>query len=253
MRIIKQLEREGGFLFRWRSFLPLAIIPVALPALYQAAEFEALWGSGVEDFWIYACMLLSFGGLGIRWVTVGFVPPGTSGRNTRSQRAAVLNTTGMYSIVRNPLYLGNFVVIFGLALSTKAWWFVLLVSLAYWLYIERIVAAEEQFLAEKFGDTYEEWVRVTPIFIPSLSCWHRPTEAFSLRTVLRREYNGVLAVAASYLAMEAVVDLIMEGEAFSSWLDEDRFWVWLFLGSSLVFLVLRTLKKHTRCLRVGVR
>lgn len=250
MRLIERLERDGAFLFRWRSFLPLVIVPAAVPALYEAAQFEALWGQTPDHVWVYACMLLSVVGLAIRWGTVGFVPPGTSGRNTRSQRADVLNTAGMYSIIRNPLYLGNFVAILGLAVSTKAWWFVLLVCLAYWLYIERIIAAGERFQAEKFGATYDEWARKTPAFIPNFSCWCRPTKAFSLRTVLRREYNGILAVAVSYLGLEVVADLVIEGEALSSWLAEDHVWVWFFLTSSVVFLGLRTLKKHTRLLRV---
>lgn len=251
MRLIDQLARDGGFLFRWRSFLPLVVIPAAIPALSDAAWVEHLWGDTPENMWVYACMILSFAGLAIRWATVGFVPAGTSGRNTRSQRADVLNTTGMYSLVRNPLYLGNFVAILGLALSTMAWWFVLIVVLSYWLYIERIIAAEEKFLAEKFGATYGEWTRNTPVFLPIFSGWRPPTERFSLRTMLRREYNGVLAVAASYLALEAIGDLLIEGDALTSWLAEDRTWIWLLLASALVFFSLRTLKKHTRLLYLG--
>ncbi|MBX6368265.1 MAG: lipid A phosphate methyltransferase [Rhodospirillales bacterium] len=253
MRLIERLEREGAFLFRWRSFLPLVVVPAAVPALYEAARFEAVWGPTAHHAWVYACMALSFVGLGIRWMTVGFVPAGTSGRRTRSQQAEVLNTTGMYSIVRNPLYLGNFLAILGLALSTEDWRFVLLVCSAYWLYIERVIAAEERFLAGKFGARYEEWARDTPAFIPSFSRWRSPAEAFSLRTVLRREYNGVLAVAASYFVLEAITDLVIEGEAFSGWLDEDRVWVWLFVASTIVFASLRTLKKHTHLLHVPGR
>ena len=248
MRLVEQLEREGGFLFRWRSFVPLVILPAALPALYDAAQFEAQWGQIADHVWAYGCVALSFVGLAIRWLTVGFAAPGTSGRNTRAQRAETLNTTGMYAIVRNPLYLGNFVAILGLALSTKAWWFVLIVALAYWLYIERIVAAEERFLAEKFGAAYETWARQTPVLIPRVSRWRRSAEPFSLRTVLRREYNGVLAVAASYFILEAVTDLLIEGEPLASWVVEDRPWVWLVVAAALVFLALRFLKKHSRIL-----
>lgn len=250
MRLIEELEREGLFLFRWRSFLPLVIMPAALAALHDATRFEELWGQTPDHLWAYACMLFSLLGLAMRWGTIGFIPPGTSGRSTRSQRADTLNTTGTYSIVRNPLYLGNFVAIIGIALSTKAWWFVLLMCLAYWLYIERIIAAEERFLAEKFGAAYDEWTRDTPAFIPRVSRWRWPSRSFSLRTVLRREYNGVLAVAASYLVLEVVADLVIEGEALSSWVAEDQVWIWLFLAASVVFFGLRTLKKHTRLLRV---
>lgn len=253
MRLTEHLEREGDFLFRWRSFLPLALVPAALPALYADVGFDLLWGPTSDHAWVYLCMMFSLSGLVIRWVTVGFVPAGTSGRNTRAQRADALNTTGMYAVVRNPLYLGNFIAILGLALSTRAWWFVLLVALAYWLYIERIIAAEERFLAEKFGAAYDAWASNTPLFMPNFNRWRRPSETFSLRTVMRREYNGVLHVAASYFAIEVIVDLLMEGEIPSYWLHEDHVWIWFFVTSSVVFLTLRTLKKHTRLLRVPGR
>ena len=90
--------------------------------------------------------------LAIRWVTIAFVPGGTSGRNTLGQRADQLNTSGMYSMVRNPLYVGNFVAILGVLICVKVWWLVAMFALLYWLYIERVIAVEEAFLEQKFGD-----------------------------------------------------------------------------------------------------
>ncbi len=58
-------------------------------------------------------MVISFFGLALRVIVVGHAPYGTSGRNTREQVADTLNTTGMYSIVRHPLYLANYLIILG--------------------------------------------------------------------------------------------------------------------------------------------
>lgn len=251
MRLIRQIERQGAFLFRWRSYLPLTLLPATLVALNETAYFEAKSGVDLHDWWVYICMLISLAGLAVRWVTIGFVPSGTSGRNTRYQRADRLNTTGIYSVVRHPLYLGNFIVILGLALSLAVWWFVLLVSLAYWLYIERIITAEEAFLASSFGKEYNEWADHTPTFMPSFSRWRCAQEPICLRMILRREYNGVLAVALAYFVMEAFLDVLIEGEPFFSWLQEDRVWTLFLVGSFIVFLCLRTAKKHTDLLRVS--
>jgi hypothetical protein len=60
-------------------------------------------------------------------------------------------------------------------------------------------------------------------------------------------------VAASYLGLEVIAGLVIEGGAASSWLAEDRVWVWLFLASLVVFLGLPTLKKRTRLLRVEIQ
>jgi len=53
----------------------------------------------LDQVWEILCLAISLLGLGVRIVTVGYVPKGTSGRNTRGQKANVLNTTGMYSLV----------------------------------------------------------------------------------------------------------------------------------------------------------
>ena len=71
----------------------------------------------------------------------------TSGRNTsEGQVADTINQTGMYSMVRHPLYVGNFIMWLGIALFTASIWFVLLFIAVYWLYYERIMYAEEQFM-----------------------------------------------------------------------------------------------------------
>lgn len=49
----------------------------------------------------------------------------------------------MYSIVRNPLYFGNLLIAIGLALLPGVWWLLLIVGLAFFIYYERIIAAEE--------------------------------------------------------------------------------------------------------------
>jgi protein-S-isoprenylcysteine O-methyltransferase Ste14 len=69
--------------------------------------------------------------------------------------AEVLNTTWMYSLVRNPLYLGNFIIWLGLALFINVWWCTIIVILSFILFYERIIFAEEKFLREKFGKTFK--------------------------------------------------------------------------------------------------
>src|SRR5690625_4190690 len=114
-------------------------------------------------------VLVSIAGLSIRLVTIGFTSKNTSGRNTtEGQVADTLNTTGIYSTVRHPLYLGNFLMWLGIALWTGNFWFIISFCLFYWVYYERIMFAEESFLRKKFGDRYLEWAEQTPAFFPSL-------------------------------------------------------------------------------------
>jgi len=93
--------RCGEFLFRWRSYLPVLFLPFFV---FSFGEFRYLRDSHTAQYaWAACCLLLSTTGLIVRLVTIGFVSDGTSGRNTKSQVAKELNTTGMYSLCRNPL------------------------------------------------------------------------------------------------------------------------------------------------------
>jgi protein-S-isoprenylcysteine O-methyltransferase Ste14 len=251
--IQKKLAAQGAFLFRWRSFIPLFLLIPGLMAFSDSAMFEIRYGDFFDEAWVVIGLFISIAGLAVRWVTVGFVPGSTSGRNTKEQRADHLNTDGMYSIVKNPLYLGNYLTILGVLVSIKVWWLVLIGSLAYWLYIERIIAAEESFLADKYGRNYTDWAENTPIFVPDLRLWRKPAMSFSYRTVLKREYNGLMAVAAAFFVSEFLIDVAFQREPLRLWLREDWPWVAGFCITGLVFLTLRTLKKHTRFLKVEGR
>lgn len=253
MSLHETMVKHGHTLFRLRSYIPLLFIAPLLLAFSESAKVEALVGDVPEDLWVLFCFLLSLSGLAIRWVTVGFVPAGTSGRNTQGQRADVLNTSGMYSIVRNPLYLGNFITILGVVLSIKVWWLALIVSMFFFIYMERIILAEEKYLHDKFGAVYDEWRSKTPVIIPNLKLWRPHEMKFSWRTVLKREYQGLLGMATAFLVTEMVTDLVFEGESFGEWFAEDYIWPVTFAFILTFCLTLRYMKKHTDILKVEGR
>ncbi|MCD8519758.1 MAG: isoprenylcysteine carboxylmethyltransferase family protein [Alphaproteobacteria bacterium] len=253
MNIIEKLAHQGNFLFRWRSFLPLFFIIPGFFAISESVLIEEKYGDFLEEIWVYFSFIVSLCGLAIRWVSVGYVPAGTSGRNTKMQRANYLNTTGLYSVVKNPLYLGNFIAMLGVVMSLKVWWLVALGSLTYWIYIERVIVAEEKFLTTKFGQRYIEWAARTPIFIPDFRLWRAPVMPFSFKTVLRREYNGLMAVCSAFFLMEVMVDVFVEREPVIYWLREDWPWAIMMMTGSTLFFGLRFLKKNTRMLHVAGR
>ncbi len=253
MLIKDQFVTQGCFLFRWRSYLPLLLVPPALIALPQSGYMDTLFGARAEEVWDIFAVFVALVGLAIRVATVGFVPAGTSGRNTKSQRAETLNTTGLYSVVRNPLYLGNGIVLLGLALSIKVWWLVLLVSACALIYYERIICAEETFLQGKFGDAYEAWAARTPAIVPNLRLWRRPQLRFSVRAALRREYHGFFLIVVAMVLFEAASDVFGEGIALADWARDEFSWLMFLLSGFLVYLTIRLIRKRTTWLVVAGR
>jgi len=246
MALREEFENTGNWLFRWRSYLPLIVIAIFLLAL---REYEYPGHSEkLAHIWEVVCLLVSFLGLGIRIVTIGHTPRGTSGRNTKKQVAETLNTTGLYSVVRNPLYLGNFFMWLGIALFAHLWWLTLIYILVFWLYYERIIFAEEAYLRDKFGNEYLEWANKTPAFIPKLSQYRKANLPFSLRNVLRREYNGFFAVIVILFVLETVGEIFVKGR-----LEFDLGWIFLLGIGFVVWMVLRSLKKYTKVLNVKGR
>ncbi len=243
----------GRFFFRWRSYLPYLLALPLIVALPQSGWFESAFGEAAETAWDLFSSLVAFAGLAIRIVTIGHTPAGTSGRNTQSQRAETLNTTGLYSVVRNPLYLGNTVIVLGLALAMKVWWVTPLALAATWFFYARVIAAEEAFLSGKFGAAYDAWRAVTPVIVPDPGMWRSPALPFSLRNVLRREYNGFYQIVFGLTALEVATDMIGEGVGFAEFAAEDQHWLWFFAAGTLVWVVLRAIKKHTDLLRVEGR
>jgi protein-S-isoprenylcysteine O-methyltransferase Ste14 len=246
MKLQSSMEQRGRWLFRWRSYPPLIALAVVVLHLYQ---YHYLGGTKTyDDLWQLGCVLIAFMGLGVRAHVVGHAPKDTSGRNAREQRAEVLNTTGMYSVVRHPLYVGNFLIFLGTVSFSHDPWAAAVCVLGYWLYYERIMLAEEAFLAERFGAVFEDWAARAPAIIPDPRLWCRPSLPFSLRNVLRREYNNVFGVVVAMFLLDAASD-----SAAQHHVAVGRWWSLAFIAAFLLWLVLRTLKRRTEVLRVSGR
>jgi protein-S-isoprenylcysteine O-methyltransferase Ste14 len=241
-----QLERNGAWLFRHRSYLPVVTIPVFLACL---PSFRYLGAShNLNEAWQLLCLAIAFSGLAIRIIAVGKAPYGTSGRNTREQVAETLTTTGIYSVVRHPLYLGNYLIFIGIALWPHIWWLAGMTSCVFALYYERIMMAEEAFLRQKFGEPFEIWAHRTPAFLPRLNGWKSSPVRFSWRTVFQREYNALILIAGVFFVFDLVGDSLAEGRWHIGY-----GWLGFFLAIFAIFATLRTLKKRTRILHVEGR
>jgi len=241
MALIHSFEKSGNFLFKHRGEIPVILFILAVPVI-RFTNFDSFSDTTKLIVTIIA-IAVSFMGFVVRAIAIATTPAGTSGRNTEEQVAESLNVTGIYSTIRHPLYLGNYLMWIGIVIFTFNIWFVVAVSLAFWLYYERIMFAEERFLERKFGDEYLEWSKKVPAFIPSFKNYIKNNVPFSFKSILRREYSGVLATVFSFTFIDLLRYYFINGKV-----EFDRISVYILVITIVITLILRTLKHNTKLL-----
>lgn len=247
------MVRQGNWLFRWRSYLPLILLPIAISVFQNSGWMTQLFGEAVEEAYDYLCLVIAFAGLAIRVATVGLVPAGISGRNTTAQNAKALNTTGFYSQMRHPLYFANFLVFIAFVLLLKSLVFTLFAAVVYFIYYERIMLAEENFLEGLHGRQFRNWAKAMPAFLPRLSGWVAPPLPFSWRAAAGREFHTVLLIVSVFFLIELLEGTLVDGLSLQSWADQEPFWSWLLMSGAAVYLSVRLVKKRTDWLMVAGR
>lgn len=241
MLLHDQCARDGEWLFRWRSYVPLVLAPVLAGSMLT---FTYLGGSEqVDDIWQLACFTVSTMGLAIRCYAIGYAAPDTSGNSTRSLKAKSLNTTGAYSLIRHPLYVGSFFTWLGVAMFPRNAFVVLIFVLFFWFYYERIMMAEEAFLRAKFSKAFAVWTASTPAVLPNFRNWKPPARPFSVRRMLRREYSGMFGVVLIFVSLEVIEEFVMEQR-----FEIELVWAVIFISAAALYIGLWTLKHHTRWL-----
>jgi len=236
MALQETFESRGSWLFRYRGILPVII----LCAGFVVYIFHKLrWGASLleqqpyELYYEWFCLLVSMAGFAIRLYTVAYSAKHTSGSNVKKQVAETLNTRGIYSLVRHPLYLGNFFMWLGPTLLTLNPWFVLSFCLAFWIYYERIMFAEEAFLRRKFGSPYLEWAEKTPPFVPRARGFVKPGLPFNWKRVLKKEKNAFLAMFLVFCGFDIAGEIVQHESGYNL----------VFAGGLILSLVLYPLVK----------
>lgn len=243
MALVHSIEKNGNILFKYRGQIPVILFLMSVPTIYFT-DYQLFNNNKQLDLvLLITCAVFSFAGQVIRAIAIGTSNKHTSGRNTKEQVADALNTKGIYSTVRHPLYLGNYFMWIGIVMFTYNIWFVLVVSFLFWLYYERIMFAEERFLERKFGQAYVDWSMKVPAFWPSMKNHIKTEIPFSLKTILRREYSGVTATIIGFVFVAFLRDWFTTGT------PHYKVSYGIVLGIGLaISLILRTLKHNTKVL-----
>ncbi len=244
MSLVHELEKSGNWLFRRRSWLPVIVLVLAAGYLFIANRSVIYFNLT----WELTCVIVSVAGEMVRSYTVGHVPRNTSGRNVIDQMADELNTSGIYSIVRHPLYVGNFLMWLGPVLFLRSVWCIIIFVLAFWIYYERIIFAEEQYLRRKFGEDYDTWAFRVRSVIPRFRNFTRADLQFSLRNVLKREYNSIANLFIVFAILDVTRNIAVTGKVYM-----EPLYITLLVAALIFWSVVRYLVKRTKFLYVEGR
>ena len=187
-----RIARVGGWLFEHRTLIPL---PLAIPLLLVRV------GETPPSVLLLACgaTLVTLGELA-RLTGVHYI--GVISR-TRTDRLGPLVGAGPFSIVRNPLYLGNIALWMGFAMLARLLWMVPVVILLLGLEYHAIVRWEERLLESRLGDRYLAYAARVPRWLPRLkavTAWRREAP-YSWRQTFCSERGTLIAIAAGSVAL----------------------------------------------------
>jgi len=82
-----------------------------------------------------------------------------------------LASTGPYSLVRHPLYLGNFIILIGFTIASANLYVVAVVVLFFLVWYPAAIAYEDSKLENIFGDDWREWSKNIRAIIPGRVRW----------------------------------------------------------------------------------
>ncbi|MCJ7814922.1 MAG: isoprenylcysteine carboxylmethyltransferase family protein [Xanthomonadales bacterium] len=115
-----------------------------------------------------------------------------------------LASTGAYSLVRHPLYLGNFLILVGFAIAGGNWIVMALVAFFFLFYYPAAIRYEDHKLEGIFGEEWRAWSGSIPGMFPTSLRWKANHEAeWNARQSLFR--NGELV----YTVFEAGAAILL--------------------------------------------
>jgi len=240
MALVHEFERSGNWLFKRRSWLPATFIVIGIIVLYLTNRQAIIFNTTAELIFLGVSLL----GEAIRIYTVGYAPKNTSGRNTAAgQIADELNTTGIYSLVRHPLYIGNFFMWLGPVLFVRTSVFIVFFVLIYWLYYERIMFAEEQFLRRKFGEAYDKYSEIVRAVLPRFRGFVKPALPFSIKSTLKREYNSFVNIFIIFVMLDLFRNYFLSERIYLT-----PMWIYIGVPAGLIWIIIRLIFKKTSLL-----
>ena len=207
------MVKVGNFLFHYRNGL--------FPLVYVLLVFNSQ--PVMSNYRLAAIIGFSVACVGqlLRAVTIGLEYIIRGGRN-RQVYAKNLVQGGIFAHCRNPLYVGNVLILLGVGIASNSLLFLgvglAFFAFAYWA----IVIAEENYLRNKFGQEFDDYCARVNRFIPNFSGLARTIHGmrFNWRRLITAEYGS------TYIWLAAIILVTLKNLWRSGEYDPHRPIVW---------------------------
>ena len=194
----------GNFFFHYRNGL--------FPLAYGLLVFKSQ--PLMDDYRIAALLgfLVAASGQALRAVTVGLEYIIRGGKH-RQVYADKLVQGGVFAHCRNPLYVGNYVILIGVGLASNSRLFLGIAlpffTFAYWA----IIAAEENYLRNKFGQEFDDYCARVNRLLPRFTGLGRTLAGmrFNWRRLITAEYGSAYLWLAA-IPLVTLKNAWMEGQ-----------------------------------------
>lgn len=227
-----KLLTQGKLFYKHRAWFNILIIIVLLPLyLIRDNNPDSLISSSLifETLYDISLLILSLFGLFIRIYAKGYSP----------KRFFFPENSGLYSLMRHPIYFSNYIIWLGMVALSFNLWFVIVYTLAYILYYERIMFAEEEFLIKKYQDKYLDYSSNTSILYPKFSNYIKPKREFDFSKVINKELDYYILIIMVFTLLNIIGNLLNANNNFNYPI------IILSLISLILYLILSILKYKT--------
>jgi protein-S-isoprenylcysteine O-methyltransferase Ste14 len=233
----------GNFFFKYRNLLfPIFALSIFIPSpeLFTADVF----GPNYYSIPMIIGLVIAIGGQAIRAATIGLKYIVRGGKDKKVY-AEGLVVEGMFRHCRNPLYVGNVMMLAGVGIMSNSVYFIL-IGIPFFIFLyQAIIRAEENYLFNKFGTQYTEYCATVNRWIPNLKGISKTFDSmdFNWSRYVIKEYNTVYL-----LLLSIYIILITHHPKMVAWSDDDKIKISaiFFVGLSLIYLFVRYLKKSRK-------
>jgi protein-S-isoprenylcysteine O-methyltransferase Ste14 len=230
----------GNFFFKYRNLL-FIVLYLALFIPSAPIFSQGVFGDNYYLLPIIIGLVVTVTGQLIRGATIGLAYIIRGGKDGKVY-AEELVTSGIFNHCRNPLYVGNILMLVGVGILSNSLLYALVFIPLFLFIYQAIVLAEENFLRGKFGEKYIAYCKKVNRWVPSFRGISKTFEGmhFNWKRWILKEYNT------QYIWLTGIaLILLTKYDELTHW-DENlrNKWLAIILPTLLaLYLLIRYLKK----------